>query len=330
MPTISDVANLAGLSRTTVSRVINNHPYVTKEKRKLVLDAMEKLGYFPNTTAQNLRMQKTDTIAVLVPKLINPFFAYLVESIEEYATQNDLQILMCNTKYNQQRELEYLHLLQSKQVDGIIMASIENNWDKIEPFVKYGPIILCNDYTEGVTVPSIRLNQFQGGYIGTTHLIDQGYKKIGYCYRGSRGGLSNDRFTGFKKALSDKQIIFNEKWLFKQAIGIEDGKRIMHEIAEMKDRPQALFTGSDEVAAGIVSEAKKLHFRVPEDIAVIGFDDQPIASLMETTLTTIRQPIEKMGQKTMEVMIETLSSRNTHLRAINYELPLELVKRNST
>ena len=330
MPTISDVAKLAGLSRSTVSRVINNHPYVTKETKALVVEAMQKLGYFPNTAAQNLRKRKTNTIAVLVPRLINPFFAYLVESIEEHATKSGFQILICNTKYDKQREFQFLNLLKTKQVDGVIMTSIENKWERIESFVENGPVIFCNDYIEGVNVPMIRLNQFQGGYIGTTHLIQKGHKNIGYCYGGLRGGLSNDRFSGYKKALAENNLSVHENWLFKDAYGIKDGRRIMNEISKMKSKPTALFTGSDEVAVGIVSEAKKLKFRVPEEIAVIGYDDQPIATVIETALTTIRQPIEEMGKKTMEVMLALLTSSEKHPRAQIYELPLELVSRESS
>lgn len=329
MSTISDVANLAGLSRATVSRVINNHPYVTKEKKELVLKAMKDLGYMPNSAAQKLRKQKTNIIAVLVPKLTNPFFAYLVESLQEKAAENGLQILICNTKYDKQRELEFLYLLKTKEADGIIMTSIENSWEQIKEITPNGPIVFCNEYIADADVPSVRLNQVQGSYIGTCHLIEKGYEKIGYCWGGIPSGLSSDRLLGFKKAMTDHGLAINEDWLFENAYGIFDGRRVMREIAEMEDKPSAIFTGSDEVAAGIISEAKKKGLQVPEDIAVIGFDDQPIAAIVEPALTTIHQPIEEIGKKTMEVMLELLEDKTKSIKSQIYELPLQLVVRES-
>ncbi|MBS4200226.1 LacI family DNA-binding transcriptional regulator [Bacillus sp. FJAT-49732] len=329
MPTISDVARLAGLSRATVSRVINNHPYVSDAKKELVLKAMRDLGYIPNSAAQNLRKQKTNIIAVLVPKLTNPFFAYLVESIEEKAAENGLQILICNTKYDKKRELEFLRYLKTKQVDGVIMTSIENGWEVIEAVIWSGPIVLCNEYSAKANVPSVRLNQLQGGYMGTSYLLNQGYTKIGYCWGGILSGLAHDRFFGFEQAMTESGLSVNNNWLFESAFSIEDGRRIMNEIAKMADKPNALFTGSDEVAAGIISEAKKLGLRVPEDIAVVGFDDQPISEVIEPALTTIRQPIKEIGAKTMEVMINLLSNEEKTTAKI-YELPLELIARESS
>ncbi|MCJ8009373.1 LacI family DNA-binding transcriptional regulator [Lederbergia wuyishanensis] len=329
MPTISDVARLAGLSRATVSRVINDHPYVSDAKKESVLKAMRELGYIPNSAAQNLRKQKTNIIAVLVPKLTNPFFAYLVESIEAKAAENGLQILICNTKYDKKRELEFLKYLKTKQVDGVIMTSIENSWEVIEAVTWSGPIVLCNEYSIKANVPSVRLNQMQGGYMGTKFLLKQGYTKIGYCWGGILSGLAHDRFFGFEKAMKESGLSINKNWLFENAFDIEDGRRIMHQIARMTEKPNALFTGSDEVAAGIISEAKKMGLKIPDDIAVIGFDDQPIAEVIEPALTTIRQPINDIGTKTMEIMVNLLSNEHYTTEKV-YELPLELIVRESS
>jgi len=208
------------------------------------------------------------------------------------------------------------------------MASIENSWEVIEAITLSGPIVLCNEYSTVANVPSVRLNQTQGGYMGTSYLLQKGYMKIGYCWGGILGGLSHDRFHGFEEAMTESGLPVNRNWLFENAFGIEDGRRIMNNIAEMADKPTALFTGSDEVAAGIISEAKKLGLKVPDDIAVIGFDDQPIAKVIEPALTTIRQPIEEIGRKTMEVMVSLLSNDQKSTAKV-FELPLKLIVRES-
>lgn len=330
MPTISDVAKLAGLSRATVSRVINNHPYVSEEKKNLVQEAMEHLGYIPNSHAQFLRKQKTNIIAVLVPKLTNPFFAYLVESLERQASKKGFQILICNTLYDKDREIAFLELLKKKQVDGIIMTTIENEWEKINAIPLNGPIIFCNEYVTGVNLPSIRLNNKEGGYIGTQHLIQRGHTKIGYCWGGDERSLSNDRWEGYRSALAANGLAIRKSWLFEKTFDIEDGRRVMNKIMLMEDKPTALFTGSDEVAAGIVSEAKKQGISVPDDIAVIGFDDQPIARVVEPQLTTIRQPIDEIAEMTIKVMLELLEGREKNKEQLIYELPLKLVVRGSS
>jgi DNA-binding LacI/PurR family transcriptional regulator len=326
MSTIADVAKLAGISQATVSRVINNYPYVSEEKRRLVYEAMERLGYSPNTSAQRLRKQKTDIIAVLVPRLTNPFFAHLVEGLEEVATKQGLQLLICQTKYDESRELEYLNLLKTKQVDGLILTSIENNWKDIEPITEHGPVVLCNEYVNDydATVPMIRLNQFQGGYIGTRHLIEKGHTQIAYCSGGKMSGIAYDRKKGFELALKEQGLKLDVNWFFTDVFDIEDGMRVMQEIVRMNHRPTAIFTGSDEVAAGIVSEAKKHGFNVPVDFAVIGFDDQPIARLVWPNLTTIRQPVEAIGEIAMCTMIAILRSEN-YQRFLMKPLTLELV-----
>ncbi|MDQ0220486.1 LacI family transcriptional regulator [Peribacillus cavernae] len=329
MATIADVAKEAGLSRATVSRVINNYQYVSDEKRFLVQEAMKALNYFPNSSAQKLRSQRTQTIGVLIPVLTNPFFAYLLEGIDRIATDNAYQLLVCQTKYDQQKEIHFLNYLKSKQVDGIILTSIENNWETIAAYTTYGPIVLCNEYSEQTLVPMVRLNQLEGSYLGTCHLIRQGHRKIAYCRGGYMSQLTKDRHAGYKKALTEFGIPYNNDFIFKNVYDLEDGKKVLRDSLAMENPPTAFFAGSDQVATGIVKEAMKQGKSVPGDIAVIGFDDQPIASVVEPALTTIKQPAEEIGYKAMEVMIKSIESE-LEPNDMDIHLPLQLIVRHST
>nr|WP_306301383.1 LacI family DNA-binding transcriptional regulator [Thalassobacillus sp. C254] len=212
MATILDVAKLSGLSKTTVSRVINNHPYVSDEKREKVLKAMKELGYIPNPSARRLRGQLTTTIGVIVPRIVNPFFAHLVNSIEQAAYTKGYQVLIGQSYEDKEKELAFLNLLKTKQVDGIIMTSTENDWKIIEPYNEYGPIMLCNDYVNQGTSPMIRLDQSKGAYIGVKHLIERGHHKIAYCTGGlfDEQGKGKDRNQGFQKALNEAGIKINQ------------------------------------------------------------------------------------------------------------------------
>jgi DNA-binding LacI/PurR family transcriptional regulator len=330
MATISDVARLSGQSKTTVSRVINNHPYVSDLKRELVLKAMKELGYTPNPSARRLRGQLTTTIGVIVPRIVNPFFSYLVNSIEEAAYKKGYQVLIAQSNEDEEKELAFLNLLKTKQVDGIIMTSIENDWNVIEPYNEYGSIVLCNDYVDQGAAPMIRLDQTKGAYLGVKHLLEKGHQKIAYCTGGlfDEQGRGKDRNLGFQKAIKEADCKINPKWIFVDQHTIEDGKQVLKQILELNDRPTAIFTGSDEVAAGIIIEAKEQGLSIPKDLAVVGFDDQPIAELLDPKLTTIRQPVDQMGEKSVEVMIEMLENPDKTIES--YELPIELIVRQST
>ncbi len=328
MATISDVAERAGLSRTTVSRVINQHPYVSEEKKKLVKQAMEELQYVPNSNAQKLRKQKTETIAVYVPRLTNPFFSQLVETMEEVAAEKEFQLLFCQTRYNKQQELSYLQLLRGKQIDGLILTSMENHWTEIEPYLTYGPIVLCNEYDYEAKVPMAHLDQVMGGYIGTQHLIDRGHQSIVYCSSEPGGSrVSKGRQEGYIKAMHQAGISIKPEWMYTDQFTIEGGKRLFYRLHNLKERPTAVFTGSDEVASGLIFEARKNGYRIPDDLAVIGFDDQPVAELMG--LTTVKQPVHQLGRTAMELMVEQIQS-SQKISSNRVELPFELIIRDST
>ncbi|QFY74359.1 LacI family transcriptional regulator [Priestia megaterium] len=330
MPTIYDVAKLSGLSKTTVSRVINNHSYVSEEKKNRVLKAMKELNYTPNPSARKLRGQVTTTIGVIVPRIINPFFSYLVDSIEQVAYKKDYHVLIFQSNEDKEKELAFLNLLKTKQVDGIIMTSIENDWSLIEPFTEYGPILLCNEYVNNANVPIVRLNQYKGAYIGVKHLLEKGHRKIGYCTGGlfAEEGKDKDRNQGYQKALQEAGIQPDPKWIFVNQHSIEDGKQVVKKILSMEDRPTAIFTGSDEIAGGMMIEAKESGLSIPNDLAIIGFDDQPLAQMLDPKLTTIRQPIDQMGIKAMEILIDMLNDSESTVET--FELPIELVVRSST
>ncbi|WP_273851843.1 LacI family DNA-binding transcriptional regulator [Guptibacillus spartinae] len=330
MVTISDVAKRSGLSKSTVSRVINNHPYISKEKRELVQKAMEELGYYPNPAARRLRGQLKSTIGVIVPRIVNPFFSYLVNSIEQTAFEHNFQVLIFQSNENKEKELSFLNLLKTRQIDGIILTAIENDADTIHSYTQYGPILFCNEYLNHSTIPSIRVDQSKGAYLGTKHLIEQGHSKIAYCTGGlfAEDGKDKDRNQGYQKALNEAGLSLNPNWIFVDQHSIQDGKSVLQQILKMDDRPTAIFTGSDEVAAGVMIEANDQNVKVPENLAVIGFDDQPLAEMLHPKLTTIKQPISLMGEKAVEGLVTMMQENSTIPE--NIELPVELIERKST
>ncbi|WP_342043920.1 LacI family DNA-binding transcriptional regulator [Bacillus sp. OTU530] len=327
MATIEDVARLTGLSRSTVSRVINHYPHVSDDKKKRVHEAMKLLNYYPNSAAQRLRSQKTNMIAVLIPVLTNPFFAHLLERIDTAATEHNMQLLVCQTRNDKKKELQFLDLLKTKQVDGVILTAIENDWEDIKAYTSFGPILLCNEYVKTASVPKVYGDQIAGSYAGTRHLIEQGYKRIAYCSGGGASELTSDREIGYRRAMKEFGLPVYEEWVFQNIFDIADGRQVVKRIVSMENRPDAVFAGSDQVGAGIILEARIQGLHIPKDLAVIGFDDQEIAEVVD--LTTIRQPINEIGKYTMEEMLRCLAHKEESTPH-EIQFPLELVIRKST
>ena len=234
MSTIEDVAKLAGLSRTTVSRVINNHPYVSDEKKKRVQLAMKHLGFVPNSAARRLRKQKTETIAVLVPRITNPFFSRFIEAIEIAASEHKYKLIICQTRYLPEKEMEYLQLLSTKQVDGIILCSLENPWEDVEPYLQHGPIVLCNEYIEEANVPTVKFDHAQGAYIAAKHVLEQGYRNLIFCRGNETKVVSQQRKMGFLRAITEKSREVEAIDFLENAFSWDDGKRIFHEVLGQK------------------------------------------------------------------------------------------------
>lgn len=329
MSTIEDVAKLAGLSRTTVSRVLNDHPYVSDEKKKLVEQAMEHLGYVPNSAARSLRNQKTGIIAVLIPKISTPFFSQLIEILEMAASAKGYQLIICQTQFSKQKERNYLNLLKTKQVDGVIMTSFENDWSVIDSYLNYGPIVLCNDIVEQAQIPMVYMNQAYSGYMVAKHLLERGHRHIAYCSNGIESEGMKAREQGFKRALTEAGCIFDENFHFKKVSRVEDGKQIFRKIVNMKLTPTAIFTGGDPVAAGFISEAKKHGWSIPEDLAIVGFDNMEITELLDPTITTVIQPVEEMAIKSMDVIFEKIH-RKVYRSFEKHEFSSRLAVREST
>ena len=331
LATIKDVAKHADLSVSTVSRYLNDHPYISEEKRKRIKNAMEELNYTPSLVATQLRSKKGTMIGILVSRITNPFFSYLVDSIEKQAKSNGYTILIMQTYDDQDAEAKMLELLKQQVISGLIMCSIENDSSTIEVYREYGPIVLCNVPLPDSDIPQIVTDQEQATYEAVTYLIDSGYKKIAYCTGGNltARGHGSARTKGFERALGTANLIAKKEWLFKQVHTIEDGKIVAEKILQLPKelQPDAIFTSSDLVASGIIEVLTKHQKKVPDFLAVMGFDNQPFSSLLRVPLTTVAQPVEALGVESTNLMISLLEEKSYYVD--QSKLTLQLIKRES-
>ncbi|MGE7183941.1 LacI family DNA-binding transcriptional regulator [Peribacillus sp. NPDC006672] len=329
MTKISEIAKLCNVSKTTVSRVLNNHPYVSKEKREQILKVINELDYVPSSLARNFRTNKTKTIAILVPRFDHPFFAQLIKGVSLAALENDYKVLIFQTFYDSKNELDVMERLKNREVDGVILGALENEWNLIKPYLKYGPILLCNEYHYSAPIPIIGYDELEATYKAVDHLIKKGHKKIGFCYDTSYSQAQSQRKEGFLKALADNNLLHNEDWIFGHGFNIEDGFRICDEIFKLKEKPTALFTGNDQVAAGIIKRATMLDYKIPEYLAIVGYDNQSICQVTTPTITTIDIPIMELGQRSAIELIKYLNN-DLELKRDVIKLPTKLKIREST
>ena len=335
MATISDVARLSGLSVATVSRVINNKPHVSAEKRERVQAAMDELGYVPLQAARQLRGSGSGNIAVAVPGIKNNFFAHLVDAIEKTCRTAGYRSLISQTQGTEEGELGALDLLKMQHADGLVLCSIENQWDLITSYAQYGALAVCDEYNASGSISQVLGRQYDGFFGATQYLIGRGYKKIAYCtgFTGLKqlpkgSDLDSDRYLGYVDALRSRGLESNPAWYFEGVTDLEDGRNVFRRLLAMAERPDAIIAGSDEVAVGIELEALHCRFSVPDELAIIGVDDQPIAQVAPVPLTTIRQPITEMGTLVAQDIVRQLSDEPSD--PTRYELNLELVVRSSS
>lgn len=292
MANIRDVARIAGVSVTTVSRVLNQHPYVQEEKRQAVLAAIEESGYVKNMNAVNLSTGKTEMIGVVLPFTDHPYFAALLKGIAEEARVHRKKLVVFQTDYQTDQEIAALEMLKHKQIDACIFCSRSSEWDLIQPYQAFGQIVMCEEIHEKVSYTFI--DQYEVFMNALNYLDQKGYKRIGYCIGRRSGTNSQERERAYREFLEKRKMPFNESWIFDDCYHVQDWERVLHEISRLSQKPDALLVTNDQTAAGIVITAEKTGLNVPEDLGIMGFDNHPIAEML--SITTIDLPLEEMGR----------------------------------
>lgn len=294
MTNIRELAKMAGVSVTTVSRVLNNHPYVKEEKRKAVLDAIQKSDYQKNINAVHLSKGKTFLIGVVLPYFDHPYFAQLVNGISNEALKQNYKLVLIQTNYVMSREMEALHMLKQKQIDALIICSRICDWPIIEEFIPYGPIVFCEN-TKGKNVSSTFIDHYQSFSLALKYLYHKGHRKVGYCVYRKSGTSSKYRGLAYRDFIEKYRLPYHPEYIFDQCLYFEDGEQVLEKIKKMAEPPSALLVTNDQVAAGIFTCAQQQNISIPGELAIIGFDNQPISKMMN--ITTIDIPLLDIGRK---------------------------------
>ena len=323
MANITEIARLVKVSRSTVSRVLNNHPYVTPQKKEAVLEAIRLLDYVPNRNAINLSKGKTNIIGIMVPQINHPFFNHLISGMGEICSELNLSLLVNQTNNDLEREKISFDQLRYKQIDGLVIASTVSSARDLSEINKYGPIVSC-EWSEGHHA-QVYIDHSNGIELVMNHLKEKGYQSIALCLGNPDSGVGKSRKSAFDKFIDNSNCTHSHEWYFEKRYSFEDGKTVMNELYKLSALPRAIVVGNDYVAAGIIHQAKLLKIRVPEDLAVTGFDNQSIAEALH--ITTIDQPIHQLGIEAIK-MIDSLINRRHKVE--QNTLCLQLIVRQST
>jgi len=328
MPSIKDVADLANVSISTVSRVMNNHPNVSQEKREAVKEAIAKLDYVPNSLARGLVTKSTKSIGILIADITNEFYSILVRGIEDVLNEAGYFTVLGNTDWDNNKEQNYINYFKRKQVDGFILASTTLEKNKLNQLAEEKPLIVLDREIESDNIENIRVNDFQGGFIATRHLIESGYEKIVH-FKGPAGIVSaEDREAGYRKCM--KEYGKKELSIIQGCYMEECGYRALK--IYLKDhklnKPVGIFAANDAMAFGILRYLKKAGINCPEQIGIVGFDDVNFAVYSNPSLTTVSRPIKKMGKIAANILLNHL--KNKGKKDFDKDLKVELIKREST
>lgn len=326
--TIYDVAKVAGVSIATVSKVINNTGQISEKTRQRVLEVMKSLNYLPSAIASALTGKGTYTIGLLIPDLANPFFAEIARSVEDRGQELGFSVIMCSTDNNPEKEAKYFSLLKQKWVDGIILASGLQNESILTEYIDQNfPVALIAQDILTLTVDTVSVDDFMGGYQATSYLISLGHKKIGLLAENNLHS-SKQRVGGYRSALEEKGIPFDEGLLYLSDSSLEASIQQAGRILDRSERPSAIFASNDLLAIGIIQAARQRGILIPNELSLIGFDNTILAKTSDPALTTIAQPIREIGSLGVDFIIEKIKGKKNKKKRIL--LQPEIIVRNST
>jgi LacI family transcriptional regulator len=327
--TIRDVAKEAGVSINTVSRALNGKPDISTETKKRILETVKRLGYRPNKLARGLRSNKTGVIGVIIADIANPFFSAVVKGMGKEAKTLHYSIILQDTGENYENEEEAIHIMLSEHVDGVLITPVQTKKKSIHMLQEFGiPFVLVARYFNEVDTDYVVADDAQGGYLATTHLIERGHRRIAFI----NGPLYNfsaiERLEGYKKSLHEHNIKVNRRLIRAGVLTMEDGYTHAKDmLRKINPRPTAFFAFSDFVALGVMKAVREAGFRVPDDIAIVGYDDIAFASCLEVPLTTVRMPKWEMGGEAVSILVKKINREEGRARL---RMPVKLVVRQST
>ncbi|MAT98137.1 MAG: LacI family transcriptional regulator [Anaerolineaceae bacterium] len=327
--TIKDVAKEAGVSYSTVSRVVNNKSYVNPDTRERVLQAMVRLGYQVNLHARSLAGGQSNVIGLLVVDLTTQYMGEIINGIDDVLAAHQYELMLYTTHRRKAKESAYVHMMARGLADGLLISLPREPEAYLKSLRQKGfPYVIIDHRTEEPSDRFVSADNHQGGYEATKHLIELGHRRIGIVTGWTDMVSAQDRLAGYQAALAEAGILFSEELLYEGDFSQPGGFRGGSYLLDLAEPPTAVFASNDISAMGVIEAIRAQGLQVPHDISVVGFDDIPTAALLNPQLTTMRQPLQEMGRSATQMLLDMLKNPETMPESIIF--PTELIVREST
>jgi len=325
--TLKDIGKEVGVSATTVSRALNNKPDISYETKQKIKEAAERLGYSPNALARSLKAKKTGSIGVLIADIADPFFAPIVKGIENTAREMGYNIILCDTSEEYEQEKLAVQMMLEKRVDGLLITPSQTEYGDILGLKrKKIPFVLLARHFDLVESDYVIPDEIKGAFSATDHLIKKSHKKILFINGPNYISSARERLVGYKRALQEHAILFDESLVKEGALKMEDGYRIMKEMLSTTTEFTAIFAYCDFVALGIIQALKEKKFKIPEDVAIMGYDDVIFARFLEVPLTTVHIPKYELGKEAMKLLKKKIEGKIQEPQSVILETKLLIRK----
>ena len=330
MATVRDVAKLAGVSPITVSRVINNAGYISDETRRRVEEAIRQLGYVPNTLARSLRLRQTNTLALVLTDITNPFWTTVVRGVEDAASDAGFNVILCNTDESEVEQEKYLNVLLQKRVDGVLLVPVRCTRETVQVILNQNvPLVILDRHIPGVEVDSVRCDTEGGGYDLVRLLLAKGHRKIAMLSGPKGVSSADDRVAGYQRALADAGLNLHNELVFYGEFTQASGYSMMKQALAVEPHLSAIFGGNNFITMWAFKSARDAGLRVPEDIAMVGFDDLPVELVIDPFFTVAAQSAYAMGKQATELLLGRIAGQDIP-QFQEIILPTEIIVRRSS
>ena len=331
--TIKDIAKRLGVAPSTVTKALKDYPDVSAEMKEKARSLANKLGYLPNSVAQSLQSGATTTIGVIVPEIKHHFFSSALDGIEDIAFKEGYSIFVCKSNEDYEREMINTRNLLSHSVAGIIVSISQNTRD-VKHFedihARRIPLVFFDRVSGDIAANKVIVDDRAGASSAVAHLIESGYKRIAHLAGPDYLNISKERMTGYREALKRAGIPFSPEYLIGGGFDEVDGADGFAQLMRLRPRPDAVFCVNDPVAMGVLLESKKKKIRIPQDLAIVGFSDNPVASQVDPPLTTVAQPAYEMGAAAAEMLLRQIRNGNGNCAPETVKLKTKLIIRKTT
>ncbi|MFP4547132.1 MAG: LacI family DNA-binding transcriptional regulator [Fidelibacterota bacterium] len=330
--TITDIAKKLNISTSTVSRALRNHPEVSANTRKLVRQTARNMNYHPNIIAQSLQRGHSNIIGVMVPQVRHVFFAEIMAGISDVMEKAGYSVLICQSNETYENEVRNVETLLQQRIAGLLVSISEQTkqYDHFHQVINSNvPLVFFDRTCEKIPASAVTTDDFQPACNLVTYLIKRGYKRIAHLAGYTNLELAKKRLEGYKAALRNNGISYDPGLVLQKGLNEEDGRNGFREIYNrLQIKPDAIFAVTDPVAFGAFQEIKKIGLKIPDDIALAGFSNNPTGALIDPPLTTVHQPAYEIGKTAAELLLDKIINDNTE--NIKKILPTELIIRKTT